>query len=101
MAIDFGASLDKILEAYTKVSEVRAAKDIAKYQTAGATQQALLNLPQGYTASEAYAVGNAANPAYQGAYPGALYPQSANNNNLLIYGAVGLVAAVVLIKVLK
>lgn len=100
MAIDFGASLDKILETYSKVSEVRAAKDVAKYQAAGARQQALLDLPQGYTASEAYATGNAPNPAYMmpnnlGASASMQVPKE------VIYGGLGLAALFVAWKVLQ
>lgn len=99
MAIDFNGSLDKILAAYTKVSEVRAVKDVAKYQAAGAQQQALLNMPQGYTASEAYATGNANNPAYMPANLGA--SASMQIPKELIYGGLGLVAAFVAWKMFK
>lgn len=65
MAIDFGASLDKILGAYTKVTEVRTQANIAKWQAAGQVQNATLNAPEGYNPREAYSIGNAANPAMQ------------------------------------
>lgn len=63
MAIDFKGSLESILNAYTQVSQVRANADVARYQAAGANQQALLHNPVGVNAREAYATGNAANPA--------------------------------------
>jgi hypothetical protein len=62
MAIDFGASLDKILGAYTQVSQVRSQVDLAKYNAVAANQQALLNAPEAVNARESYATGNAQNP---------------------------------------
>lgn len=96
MAIDFNATLDKLLGAYTQVSQVRAATSVAKYNTAAQTQQAMLNSPQGYTASEAYAVGNAR-------APGASVPMgvSASIPKELIYGGLGLGALLLAWKVMK
>ncbi len=98
MAIDFGASLDKILGAYQAVSVARTERDIAKYQAAGEVQKAVLNAPQGYTPGESYATGNAVNPYVaggSGASGSFAIPAPA------IYGGLALVAAVMLYKAVK
>ena len=63
MAIDFGASLDKLLGAYTQVSQVRAQVDLAKYNAVADKQNATLHAPQAMNPREAYSSGNAINPA--------------------------------------
>lgn len=99
MAIDFNASLDKILGTYTTISQARAERDIAKYQAAASMQQAALNPPVGYTATGAYAIGNATVP---GAAP-AQYQQSYFDRipKELLYGSVGLLGFALLLKAVK
>ncbi|HCS65469.1 MAG TPA: hypothetical protein DIW64_16165 [Cellvibrio sp.] len=100
MAIDFNASLDKLLNTYTKVSEVRAATSVAKYNTAAQMQQSTFNAPVGYTASEAYAVGNA-NPLGVGNAVPVGASASMSIPKELIYGGLGLAALALAWKVLK
>jgi len=86
VAIDLNATLNSLLSTYSKVSEVRAATSVAKYNAAASAQQANFNAPVGYTASQAYATGNA---QMAGGYPvGASASMSLPKE--LIYGALGL-----------
>ena len=95
--MDISKTLDQLIGAYTKVTEVRAAKDVAKYQASAATQQAMFNSPTGYGAAEALATGNA---RVNGAVPmGA--SASMQIPKELIYGGLGLAAVFVAWKVLK
>lgn len=59
----FGGILDKTLDLYGQVSIARAERDTAKYEAAGAKQAAELHASQAYSSTEAYATGNAVNPA--------------------------------------
>lgn len=97
MAIDFGASLDKILATYSQVSQVRAQTDIAKYNAVGAQQQATLHDPQAMNPREAYSSGNAVNPAMM---QGAGY-QMPGVNPGFVYAGLGVVGLAVLWKALK
>ena len=96
MAIDFKGSLDSILNAYTKVSEVRAGADVARFNAAGMQQQSLLHNPQGLNQREAYATGNAANQA--------LRENSARGGGVppaVIYGGLAVLGVGLLVVALK
>ncbi|UUA73554.1 hypothetical protein [Cellvibrio sp. QJXJ] len=98
---DFGAILDSTLKTYQAVSIARAERDVAKYQLAGATQQAALHGTEGYTASEAYNVGVAGNGSQivrGNASGGGSAPINAN---LLMYGGLALVGGLLVWKALK
>ena len=94
MAIDLGAVLDKTIDAYSKVSEARIARDSVKYQTQGATQARELHDSEALTSLESYATGNAKSPAAgNGYFSGIPKP--------LLYGSVGLLVGALALKVLK
>lgn len=76
--IDFGGILAQTLAGFQQVSMARIERDTARYNAAGAYQNAALHQPQGYTMLESLGIGNSAqsasvtNPAARPALPKAL-----------------------------
>jgi len=62
MNFDFGAVLDKTINAYESVSVARVERDTAKYNSAGASQAQALHSSEAFTQSESYSTGNAVTP---------------------------------------
>lgn len=97
-SFDFGALLDKTINAYQTVSEVRIERDNARYAAAPATQQNLLHRSEALTTTEAYNTGNAVNPA---ASPGSVGSYIDRIPKPLLYGSLGLLGVGLLIKAVK
>lgn len=93
MAIDFGAILDKSLEAYQTVSVVRAQRDTARYNNAGATQAQALHASEANTPIEAYQTGNVKSAASSG---GASYFDKIPKP--LLYGSLGLLGLALVLR---
>jgi hypothetical protein len=62
-SFDFGAILDKSIDAASALSVARVERDTARYEAAAAEQQAALHNSEATNMREAYATGNARNPA--------------------------------------
>jgi hypothetical protein len=97
--LDFGALLDKTLGAYQAVSVARLERDTARYGAAATTQQNALHRSEAMNATEAYATGNAVNPA--AAKTGAVGSYFDRIPKPLFYGSVGLLGLALVLKAVK
>lgn len=93
---NFGALLDTSIGAYSEISKARIERDAARYNAQPQIQQNELHAPEGKTPSEAYATGNAPNPAFNSV--GGYFDRIPKP---LLYGSMGLLGVALVIKALK
>lgn len=95
---DFGAILDKTLNAYQSISLARVNRDTAKYNMAGATQLAALHNPEAVNMLEAYGISA---PNNLGASVASNANKTGINSSVVLMGGVALVGGLLLWRALK
>ncbi|WP_341937199.1 hypothetical protein [Marinimicrobium sp. C2-29] len=96
--IDFGGALDRLVDGYAKVQQVKNERDAMRYQNAPNEQEAALHESEAATTSEAYQTGNARVPGTGKPSMGGYVDQIPKP---LLYGSLGLLGLGLLMKAVK